>query len=102
MRGVVTLAAAAGVPTVLDDGTPFPGRQEIQAVAFLVAVGTLLLQGTTLPWLIRRLGVQDPAEAERARDERRAATAVTHTAARDVFARFAADPPPGVDPALVE
>ena len=47
MRGVVTVAAAAGVPATV------PGRPEIQAIAYLVAVGTLLIQGATLPWLIR-------------------------------------------------
>jgi NhaP-type Na+/H+ or K+/H+ antiporter len=102
MRGVVTIAAAAGIPTVLEDGTPFPGRPEIQAIAFLVAVGTLLLQGATLPWLIRRLGVEDPGEAAVIEEERRAAERVAHHAAGEVYRRFVADPPPGVDPALVE
>lgn len=68
MRGVVTLAAAAGVPLTTAAGAPFPGREEIQLFAFVVAVGTLLIQGLTLPALIRGLGVQDPDEA--ARDER--------------------------------
>ncbi len=44
MRGVVTLAAASGVPFTLDNGDPFPGRAGIQFVAFVVAVGTLLVQ----------------------------------------------------------
>ncbi|MTD57693.1 Na+/H+ antiporter [Amycolatopsis pithecellobii] len=61
MRGVVTLAAATGVPL----GTP--GRAEIQLFAFAVAVGTLLVQGMTLPLLIRTLGVNNDAEA--AQDE---------------------------------
>ena len=41
----------------VDDGSgePFPERATIQAIAFVVAVGTLLLQGWTLPPLIRRL-----------------------------------------------
>ncbi|MEC3977088.1 Na+/H+ antiporter [Amycolatopsis sp. H20-H5] len=59
MRGVVTLAAAAGVPL----GTP--GREEIQLFAFTVAIGTVLIQGLTLPLLIRALKVQDHDEAER-------------------------------------
>ena len=102
MRGVVTLAAAAGIPLTLDDGSPFPGRPEIQAIAFLVAVGTLLIQGATLPWLIRRLGVEDPSEAELAREQRRAAELVAREAASAVFTRFLADPPEGVDPRFVE
>jgi len=96
MRGVVTVAAAAGVPATI------PGRPEIQAIAYLVAVGTLLIQGATLPWLIRRLGVQDPAEAQRAQEQRRTAELVVRRAAGDVYRRFAADPPPGVDPKFVE
>ena len=41
MRGVVTLAAAAGIPS------SFPHRDVIQALAFVVAAGTLLVQGST-------------------------------------------------------
>ncbi|KQS68557.1 Na+/H+ antiporter [Modestobacter sp. Leaf380] len=59
MRGVVTLAAAAAVPA------DFPDRDVLQLLAFTAAIGTLLLQGLTLPWLIRRLDVQDPDQARR-------------------------------------
>ncbi|MEQ1769718.1 MAG: sodium:proton antiporter [Devosia sp.] len=59
MRGVVTLAAAAGIPLVTAAGEPFPGRDVIQVVAFTVTIGTLLLQGLTLPWLIAWLGIAD-------------------------------------------
>ncbi len=65
MRGVVTLAAATGVPLVTATGDPFPGRDEIQLFAFSVAIGTVLVQGLTLPTLIRVLKVRDPGEAER-------------------------------------
>ncbi len=58
MRGVVTLAAASAIPRVTDSGAPFPGRSEIIFLAFCVTVATLLLHGLTLPWVIRRLGVQ--------------------------------------------
>jgi CPA1 family monovalent cation:H+ antiporter len=54
MRGVVTLAAALTLP----EGTPL--RPELVVIALLVTVGTLLVQGTTLPWLARALGVQGP------------------------------------------
>ena len=64
MRGVVTLAAAAGVPTVTLSGADFPGREAILAIAFLVTIATLLIQGLSLPWLIRRLELSDP-RAER-------------------------------------
>ena len=49
MRGVVTLAAAQTLPESM------PNRSLLVFVAFLVAVGSLLLQGGTLPWLVRRL-----------------------------------------------
>ncbi|MGH3914250.1 MAG: Na+/H+ antiporter, partial [Pseudonocardiaceae bacterium] len=58
MRGVVTLAAAFSIPEFTDSGGPFPGRAEIIFLAFCVTIGTLLLHGLTLPWVIRRLGVQ--------------------------------------------
>ena len=51
MRGVVTLAAAQSVPA----GTPH--RAVMILVAFTVAAGTLLVQGATLPWVVRRLGL---------------------------------------------
>ena len=58
MRGVVTLAAAFSIPLVTGSGAAFPGRAEILFLAFCVTVGTLLLHGLTLPWVIRRLGVE--------------------------------------------
>ena len=52
MRGVVTLAAAQSLP----EGTPY--RAQLVLIAFTVAVTTLLVQGGTLPWLIRLTGIQ--------------------------------------------
>lgn len=57
MRGIVTLTAAAGLPLTLQHGEALPGRAAIQAVAFLVTIGTLLLQSATLPALSRRLKI---------------------------------------------
>jgi monovalent cation/hydrogen antiporter len=101
MRGVVTLAAASGIPLMTTAGQPFPERATIQAIAFAVSVGTLLLQGWTLPVLIRWLGPS--FEADRARDgaETRKAEQIVHSAADDVLARFAADPPVGLDAATL-
>jgi Na+/H+ antiporter len=59
MRGVVSLAAALAVPLTLSDGSPFPGRDYILFVTFCVILATLVLQGLSLPALIRRLGVVD-------------------------------------------
>src|SRR5690606_22121186 len=78
MRGVVTLAAAAGIPLATGGGEAFPGRDLIQALAFAVAIGTLLLQGLTLPWLVRRLKISDPHEAERREQQHRVADQVGH------------------------
>jgi monovalent cation/hydrogen antiporter len=59
MRGVVSLAAALAVPLTLPDGRPFPGRDYILIITFCVILATLVLQGLSLPVLIRRLGVVD-------------------------------------------
>lgn len=64
MRGVVTLAVAAAIPLTTDSGDPFPDRPVVQLIAFVVTIGTLLLQGLTLPMLIRRLHAQAPWERE--------------------------------------
>ena len=57
MRGAVTLAAALALPLQTDAGDPFPHRDLIIFLAFCVILATLLLQGMTLPMLIRRLGI---------------------------------------------
>jgi Na+/H+ antiporter len=61
MRGVVSLAAAMALPTLLADGSPFPQRDLIVFLTFCVIVATLLLQGITLPLLIRALGLAGAA-----------------------------------------
>ncbi|MEU7294734.1 Na+/H+ antiporter [Streptomyces exfoliatus] len=66
MRGVASVALALAIPLRTDDGSPFPGRDEIVFIAFCVIIATLVFQGLTLPWLVRRLGVRADADAERA------------------------------------
>jgi monovalent cation/hydrogen antiporter len=56
MRGVVSLAAALALPA------EFPGRDTILFLAFCAILATLVLQGTTLGPLIRRLGVSEPED----------------------------------------
>ena len=56
---MVSLAAALAVPLTLSDGSPFPGRDYILFITFCVILATLVLQGLSLPALIRRLGVMD-------------------------------------------
>lgn len=57
MRGLVSLAAALAIPLRLSDGSPFPYRDPIIFFTFVVIAVTLILQGLTLPALIRRLRV---------------------------------------------
>jgi monovalent cation/hydrogen antiporter len=71
MRGVVALAAAISLPEFLSDGSPFPQREVMIFLTFCVIFVTLVLQGLTLPPLIRCLGLagiegSDPEE-EKAR-----------------------------------
>ena len=65
MRGAVSLAAALAIPLETDAGQPFPARDVIIACAFGVILTTLVFQGLTLPWLIRRLGLCDDDSEER-------------------------------------
>lgn len=64
MRGVATVALALAIPLKTDDGKPFPGRDEIVFIAFAVIMATLVFQGLTLPWLVRKLGVRADTDAE--------------------------------------
>jgi CPA1 family monovalent cation:H+ antiporter len=57
MRGVVSLAAALSLPASLDTGAPFPQREVIIFITFCVIFTTLVLQGLTLPLVIRALGL---------------------------------------------
>lgn len=63
MRGVVTLAAAFLLPGET------PHRDVLVLAAFAVVAGTLLVHGTTLPWLVRRLGLPGPDATEDALEE---------------------------------
>ena len=72
MRGVVSLAAALALPlTLRDSTTPFPGRDLILFLTFVVILATLVLQGLSLPPLIRWLGIQDDRSMEREEREAR-------------------------------
>ncbi len=62
MRGVVSLAAALALPLTTSAGQGFPHRHIILFLTFCVIFVTLVLQGLTLPWIARRLKVQEPDE----------------------------------------
>ena len=59
MRGVVSLAAALSIPLLLSEGHPFPYRNLILFITFVVILITLVFQGLTLPWLIRKVKIED-------------------------------------------
>jgi CPA1 family monovalent cation:H+ antiporter len=77
LRGAVSLAAALALPLHTDAGTPFPARDLIIFLTFCVILMTLVLQGLTLPALIRKLHVpsDDGAELEELKARKHAAKA---------------------------
>lgn len=64
VRGIVSLAAALAIPFTMDDGRPFPDRNLILFLTFSVILVTLVGQGTTLPAVIRMLGLGKAGEQE--------------------------------------
>jgi CPA1 family monovalent cation:H+ antiporter len=79
MRGAVSLAAALAVPAELDAGGAFPQRELIIFTVFCVIVLGLLLQGLTLPALIKATGLGRD-EADDVADEARARAAAAEAA----------------------
>ena len=55
MRGIVSLAIAIGLPLTADNGKPFPQRSAIIFISVVVVLFTLIGQGLTLPWIIKKL-----------------------------------------------
>jgi CPA1 family monovalent cation:H+ antiporter len=78
MRGSVSLAAALALPLATDAGDPFPDRSLIVFLTFCVILTTLVLQGLTLPSLIR--GLRLPADEEEEREEVEARIAAAEAA----------------------
>jgi CPA1 family monovalent cation:H+ antiporter len=64
LRGAVSLAAALAIPLTTDAGEPFPGRSLILFLTFAVILGSLVLQGLTLPAVIRVLDLEDDSAVE--------------------------------------
>lgn len=60
MRGVVSLAAALSIPLSMNSGTPFPHRDLILFITFTVILVTLVLQGLTLPLVVKWVNMPDP------------------------------------------
>ncbi|WP_433829653.1 Na+/H+ antiporter [Flavobacterium anhuiense] len=55
MRGIVSLAIAMGLPKYLEDGTPFPHRNAIIFISIAAVLLTLIGQGLTLPWIVKKI-----------------------------------------------
>ncbi len=71
MRGVVSLASALSIPLLLNNGQPFPHRNLILFITFIVILATLVFQGLTLPLVIKWTDMKDisdypPAEEQEA------------------------------------
>jgi CPA1 family monovalent cation:H+ antiporter len=78
MRGSASIAAALAIPFVVKGRAPFPARSLIIYLVFCAIVFTLVVQGLSLPVLVRRLGIT--GSGERADEERRAREMVAHAA----------------------
>jgi CPA1 family monovalent cation:H+ antiporter len=65
LRGIVSLASALALPVVMDNGEPFPYRNEILFFSFAVIVVTLLGQGGSLPLVLAKLGIGDDGDGAR-------------------------------------
>jgi len=94
MRGADSLAAAIALPMLLPSGQEFPGRDEILIITFCVIFATLVIQGGTLPSVIRWLGIKgdnfDDKEEHAARTKANAA-ALSFLAQTDVRKRYPAE-----------
>src|SRR5215469_8472291 len=93
VRGVVSLAAALGLPLTTQASAPFPQRDLILFVTFGLIVVTLIGQGLLLPSIVRWLGLGRHAAEERERERKAelAARAEALKVAQDRLEQLAAD-----------
>ncbi|GIJ07885.1 Na+/H+ antiporter [Micromonospora andamanensis] len=90
-RGAVSLAAALAVPLTAQDGSPVPERDLIIFGVVTVILTTMLVQGTTLPFLMTWAGLSgDPERVEESRRAQEAATRATLDAMPDLADRVGA------------
>jgi CPA1 family monovalent cation:H+ antiporter len=85
MRGGDSLAAAMALPLVIENGSPFPGRDLILFFTFAVILVTLVLQGLSVPFLIRWLRVVDDGAIEKEEQRARVRTVQAVLARLDEF-----------------
>lgn len=88
MRGVISLAAAFALPFTLPNGDPFPGRNYILFLTFCVILTTLVFQGLTLPFLIRKLGITGDSSLD---EEERTARVEANKAAIELLKQLVAE-----------
>lgn len=69
MRGVVSLAAALSIPVYLNNGNGFPQRNLILFITLIVILLTLLIQGLTLPYFIRKILTNNNDDDDLSRNE---------------------------------
>ena len=82
MRGIVSLAAALAIPLSLPSGEPFPFRNLLIFLTYVVILGTLLVPAITLPPMMRWLGIKDGGE--NLRDETNARLALARAVLREI------------------
>jgi monovalent cation/hydrogen antiporter len=87
IRGVDSLATALAVPLVVSTGTPFPCRNLVIFLSFGVILSTLILQGLSLPLLIRWLRLRDDGLDESEEMKGRTASAQAALRRLDELAR---------------
>ncbi|WBB52976.1 Na+/H+ antiporter [Verrucosispora sp. WMMD573] len=91
-RGAVSLAAALAVPLTAQDGSPVPERDLIIFAVATVILVTMLVQGTTLPFLMTWAGLRgDPERVEESRQAQLNATRSTLDALPDLADRVGAE-----------
>ena len=71
MRGAVSLAAALAIPATTASGDPLPGRELVLLTTFVTILVTIVVQGLTLPVLVRAAGLGRSAEEEQREQEAR-------------------------------
>ena len=86
MRGAVSLAAALALPEVTAQGAVFPERAFVIYLTFGVILATLVVQGLSLPLLIRGLGLHDDGASERQETQARLTAAQAALARLDELA----------------
>jgi len=75
MRGAVSLAAALAIPETIEGGAGFPSRDLILFLVYTTILWTVVVEGLSLPYLIRALGVRDEGEDAVEEDRARLAAA---------------------------